>query len=190
MPYRQGPFLAGSIYHVLSRGVDRQPVFLVEPNYRYFLDVVRRNMERRSVDLVAYCLMPNHFHLLLRPRLDDALRMFMSSVLGSYAQAVNHQQDRCGPLFQGRYRCARVEGDDHLAHVARYIHLNPVRAGLVVMPEDWPHSNYRDVVALRGDGIQDDPLVPGQFATGEAYRQFVCSPTAAVVEGLERVLLD
>jgi len=170
--------------------VDRQPIFFREPNYRYFVEVVRKSLQRHAIDLIAYCLMPNHFHVLLRSRLDDAPRKFMSSVQGSYAQAINRQRGRSGPLFQGRFRCVRVECDEQLMHVAGYIHLNPVRAGLVVRPQDWVYSNYADVIGMRTGGISDSALVPGQFATGDAYGQFACAPAEAPVGTLQTAFID
>jgi REP element-mobilizing transposase RayT len=166
MPRRVVGFHAGEIYHVCNRGVDRQPIFHTAENYRYFARLLQGKALRHSVTIIAYCLMPNHFHLLLRPGLDDSLVRFMTGVCGSYAQALNAQQGRTGALFQGRFRAVRVDQDAYLSHVARYIHLNPVAAGLVPRPQEWPHSNYTEISP---DGL----LIGGVFPDGPTYRRFV-----------------
>jgi REP element-mobilizing transposase RayT len=169
MPRRGGGFHAGEFYHLYNRGVDRAAIFHEAENYLYFARLLIAKAERLDVVLVAYCLMPNHFHLLARPGRDDTIGRFMTGVCGSYAQALNAQRRRSGALFQGRYRAIHVDRDEYLAHLARYVHLNPVAAGLVSRPQDWPHFNYID---LREDGV----LVGGIFADASAYHRFVEAP--------------
>jgi hypothetical protein len=97
----------------------------------------------------------------------------MKSLFGSYSQAVNRQQDRQGPLFQGRYRSIWVNEDEYLIHLTRYIHINPVTSGLAPTPQAWTYSNYSDIIGLREGTLKDDSLVPLRFPTGDSYQQFV-----------------
>ena len=169
MPRRRTPFLADAFYHIYNRGIDRRPIFHREQNYLYFARLLREKADRHAVQVVAYCLMPNHYHFLLRPWRDGVVSPFLNALLGSYVQALNAQQGRLGPLFQGRFRSIHVDRDEYLGHLARYIHLNPVAAGLVMRPQDWPHSNYTRLV-------EDGTLIGGIFATARAHHDFVEEP--------------
>jgi len=131
---------------------------------------------RHSIRIAAFCLMPNHFHLLIRPGHDHAVSQFLNGLLGSYAQDLNAARKRVGPLFQSRTKAVHVARDEFLAHVARYIHFNPVAAGLVARPQDWPYSNYRAIISDHGAPVGDGMLVDGVFPSGAAYRRFVEAP--------------
>ena len=169
MAIRRTPFLAGEFYHLYNRGIERRPIFHRKQNYLYFVRLLKEKADRHAVQVIAYCLMPNHYHLLVRPCLDHRVSHFINGLLGSYVQALNAQQGRFGPLFQGRFRSVHVNRDAYLAHLARYIHLNPVAASLVVRPRDWPHSNY---AVMSEDGV----LIGGIFPDVRAYRRFVEAP--------------
>jgi putative transposase len=192
MPVRRTPFLAGYFYHIYNRGVDAGRVFFGLDNYEYFLSLVAKKMSRHGIRIVAYCLMPNHFHLLLRPDLDETVPAFMDSLCGAYTQALNRQRGRRGPLFQGRYRSIEVDAEAYLIHLARYIHLNPVVSRLVVSPIEWSYSNYADVIGRRQGGLRDSSLVPDRFSRGDDYREFVeeGAHDRAAPQGLAGVLLE
>ena len=183
MPRRTIGFCAGEHYHIYNRGVDRQPIFFCEENYLYFVRLLKQKAARNAIQVLAYCLMPNHFHLLVRPESDNAVTAFLTSVCGSYVQALNVQRCRVGALFQGRFRAVHVNRDAYLAQLARYIHLNPVATGLVVKPQDWPYSDYRDIV----EGRQGPPTEPGLFAglfpSSSAYQRFVEAPQSLELPG-------
>ena len=183
MPRRGVEFLIGEFYHLYDRGVDRGPIFHGPENYRYFLGLLHNKARRHEIELAVYCLMPNHFHLLVRPGREDSVSPFLAGVCGSYAQALNARRERVGALFQGRYRAEHVDRDAYLMHLARYIHINPVAAGLVVRPQDWPYSNYRDTIAGRQAFAADGPLFGGLFPTGRAYRDFVERPQTVELPG-------
>jgi REP element-mobilizing transposase RayT len=109
MPTRGSHFIANFFYHVYNRGVDKGAIFFSEENYLYFISLFKKNLERYAISVVAYCLMPNHFHFLLNPAQDDNISRFMKSLLGSYSQALNKQRERSGPLFQGRFQSILVD---------------------------------------------------------------------------------
>jgi len=138
--------IPGGWYHVMNRGLERRTVFATAADIARFLDLLADASRRFAVEVHAYCLMGNHYHLLLRtpePNLPDVMR----HVDGLYTQRFNRARDRDGPLFRGRYHSVMVQADRHLLCAARYIHLNPVVAGVVRLPEDWPHSSYRAYIA-------------------------------------------
>ena len=173
MPSRRTPFLAHHYYHIYNRGVDRGKIYFSTENYLYFIQLLHNNLERYTINIIAYCLMPNHFHLLIMPELDDNLSSFMKSLLGSYSQALNKERERCGPLFQSRFQSILIDNETYLIHLARYIHLNPFEAGLAEAVAEWQFSNYLDIIGLRPGKLKDTSLVPDRFLTGDEYRKFV-----------------
>jgi REP element-mobilizing transposase RayT len=173
MPYRKTLAQPDCYYHIYNRGVDRRPIFFCSDNWRHFLVLLRRYFVPSSGQIVAYCLMPNHYHLLVRVLALDFAKDVMQPFGVSYTKGVNLQQSRVGPIFQGPYRSVAIESDDQLLHLSRYIHLNPVRAGLVTAPEDWPFSSYREYVGLRTGTLPEPSVVLGQFSGMRDYAQFV-----------------
>jgi putative transposase len=149
MPRRELEFEPGNYYHVFNRGVNKEKIFFERENYVFFLRRMREYLICQDVDVIAYCLMPNHFHLIVCPLSDDfSSRMALFGM--SYVKAVNTRYKRVGPLFQSRF-CAKWIGDnEYLLHLSRYIHLNPALGKLVVYAEEWEFSSYRDYIGLGG----------------------------------------
>jgi putative transposase len=184
MPQRSVPLIAGQYYHVYNRGNNRQAIFLERANYTFFLRCIRKYLleidqtsevfetSDVSIAIVAYCLMPNHFHLLVYPHGDDlSHRMRRFSI--SYTKAMNERYHRVGALFQGRFQAVLVDRNEYLLHLSRYIHLNPVAAGLVRQPENWEFSSYRDYLGLRVGTLPAPEIILSQFPTSDEYREFI-----------------
>ena len=119
--------------------------------------------------------MANHYHFVLRPMEGEALSRFIQRLFNSYTQAFNKQQGRTGTLFEGRARSVLVDTDGYVVHLCRYIHLNPVRAGLVAHAHEWPYSNYLEWVRRRNGTLVDRSFVQGYFPTAAEYEAFVMS---------------
>jgi len=185
MPYRGDVFLAGGYYHIYNRGVDGGLIFFSPANYEYCLRLVKRYADKYGVTVIAYCLMPNHYHFLLRQEAETPILRFINVLFNAYVQAVNRQQHRRGPLFESRFKHVVVERESYLIHLCRYIHLNPVAAGLVRRPEYWLYSNYRDWIGMRQGTLKDDVFIREWFASPEDYRRFVLDGD---VTGDQRVL--
>jgi len=100
--------------------------------------------KEKIIQIVAYCFMPTHLHLILKPLKDDGISIFMHRVLDSYSRYFNTLHNRKGPLWQGRFKNVLVKTDDQLLHLTRYLHLNPVTAYLVKKPEEWKASSYKE----------------------------------------------
>lgn len=132
---------SGALYHVTARGNAGNPIYLNASDHLLFLDVLAQASERYRWIIHAYCLMTNHYHLLLETPAAN-LSIGMRHLNGVYAQKFNYRHCRVGHMFQGRYKTILVQKDSYLAEVSRYIVLNPVRAGLVEQCEDWPWSSY------------------------------------------------
>jgi REP element-mobilizing transposase RayT len=131
----------------MNRGLDRRAVFRSDDDRQIFYDCLAAAMPRYGVRLHAYCLLDNHFHLLLfseSGRLSDAMR-FLG---GRFTQRINYRDDRDGPLFRGRFTSVPVNSDAHLVEASRYIHRNPVEAGLVAEPWQWPWSSAQAYLGL------------------------------------------
>ncbi len=132
----------GALYHITSRGNAGQEIFLDDEDRRAFLEILAEVVERYRFRCYAYCLMGNHYHLLVETR-EANLSRGMRQLNGVYTQRFNRRHKRTGHLFQGRYKAILVEKDPYLLELARYIVLNPVRAGLVRYPGRWRWSSYR-----------------------------------------------
>ena len=132
----------GGIYHVTARGNARRPIFEDDDDCARFLVVLASTVARYRVLCHAYCLMGNHYHLLVQT-LEPNLSVAMRQLNGVYTQRFNRRHDRCGHVLQGRFGAQLVDGDAYLREVCRYILLNPVRAGLVTHPGDWRWSSFR-----------------------------------------------
>jgi len=142
-------------------------------NYLYLLWLVKEYAPKFGVAVIAYCLMPNHYHFLFRQETENLLSKFMQVLFNGYVQALNLQQGRTGTLFERRFKHKCVDNWEYLMVLCRYIHRNPVKAGLVAKPEDWAYSNYREWVGLRDGVLVDKVFVQDHFPSAEEYVRFV-----------------
>jgi putative transposase len=133
--------IPGAVYHVIARGNAREPIFLDDYDRLAFLEILARVIARFGWLCHAYCLMGNHYHLVIETPKGD-LPAGMRQLNGLYAQYFNRRQGRCGHVFEARYRSILVEKESYLLEVCRYVVLNPVRAGLCSHPEQWRWSSY------------------------------------------------
>ena len=134
-----------AVYHVTSRGDRREDIFTDDEDRDALLRVLAQGMDRFSAQVLAYCLMGNHYHFVLHTR-EANLSRLMRHINGVYTQAFNRRHHKVGHLFQGRFKAILVDRDAYLLEVCRYVELNPVRAGIVRTAGDWPWSSYRSHV--------------------------------------------
>ncbi|MBI4759007.1 MAG: transposase [Chloroflexi bacterium] len=211
------------VYHVFNRGIEQRPTFTNKREYtralttldfyrfrnpslrlskvlllekekrgEFFLNL--KSGGERLVEIISYCLMPNHFHFLLRQRLDDGISEFLSNFSNSYTRYFNTKHKRTGALFQGIFKAVRMESDEQLIHVSRYIHLNPV-VSFVVKEEDletYPWSSLPEFLGTEKRGICHKELVLGLFPSKEKYREFVHDQIdyARRLEAIKHLALD
>lgn len=185
-------FINGEYYHIYSRGVDKRKVFLRYGHYRRFLSTIKTILNTGSatprliynqslalnskVEITCYCLMPNHYHLLLMQKADNGITEFMHKINTSYTKYINLNEKRSGRLFETTFKAKQIESDELFLHVCRYIHLNPVIAGLVDSPDLWPWSSYLSVVKDRPDEICTSQKILSHFGAENprvSYEQFV-----------------
>ena len=143
MPRRPRIATGGLAYHVLNRRIGRLPLFESPKDYTLFETILREAVEHRQVRIAAYCLMPNHWHLLLWPREDGELSEVMRWITVTHTQRWHayHQTAGTGPVYQGRFKSFPIQTDDHFITVARYVERNPLRARLVLRAENWRWSS-------------------------------------------------
>lgn len=119
-------FENGGYYHIYNRGSRKQQIFLEERDYERFLEKIVKYKEKFPVRILAFCLMPNHFHFLLQQLELKAISSFFSNLCNSHAKYFNIKYETVGPIYQGRFKAKRVYKEEYLVHLSRYIHLNPV----------------------------------------------------------------
>jgi REP element-mobilizing transposase RayT len=136
MPRKPRIEITGGLYHIITRGNNRRPISRSNDDYLKFLAFLQSQKARRPFYLYAYCLMPNHVHLLAE-MLDEPISRVMHGLLTGYSQFYNRKYRKVGHLFQGRYKAILCQTDRYLDELVRYIHLNPVRAKMAARPEEF-----------------------------------------------------
>lgn len=183
----------GALYHVTARGNGRQPIFADDIDCERFLTVLTGIVVRYHLRCHAHCLMVNHYHLLLETP-DANLSRAMRQLNGVYSQAFNRRHERPGHVLEGRFHAQVVDKDAYLRETCRYIVLNPVRAGLVGHPREWPWSSYRATAGevpappfLTVDWVLSLADTPVRAEAERRYRQFVGAGLGEGATSLEPV---
>ena len=164
----------GAIYHLMHRGVRRTEIFSDEADYQVFLEILKVALDRYQCKSHAYCMMTNHIHLLLETS-EGEIGRFMKCLSERYAMYFNHKYQYRGHLFESRYKSCLVKEDSYFLQTSRYIHLNPVKARIVVKPEDYRWSSYQTMIALKDDRITERNRTLAYFKDNSIvrYRDFV-----------------
>lgn len=197
-------FANDEIYHVFNRGVEKRPTFtnkweldrallaldyykfanlpiklskvLILPNdeQTQLLKDIKKDNEK-LVEIICFCLMPNHFHFMLKQKVENGISIFASNFTNSYTKYFNTRNERVGPLFQGIFKAVRIVSEEQLIHVSRYIHLNPVSSFLIKPEEleDYAWSSFPEYLNLLDRNIASKDIVLSFFASLEKYKKFV-----------------
>ena len=166
MPRPLRPIADGLVYHVISRGNNRQPVFEGEGDYAAFLGALADLKQRKTFDLYGYCLMSNHVHLLIGPR-EGTISRIVQSLLVSHTQRYHRFHHSSGHVWQGRFKSPVIQDDDHLLAVLRYIEANPLRARMVEHAREYRWSSFGSHGAGRVDDLLD-AVVPYEALAGRS----------------------
>lgn len=203
MALRKTILANNEIYHIYNRGVEKRPIFLNRRNYTRFIDVInyyrfancpikfsyfkklaskeRKNIlkkledeSKRLVDILAFCLMPNHFHFLLKQLTDKGISKFMAKITNGFSHYFNIRHDRSGHLFQGNFGAVRIEDDEQYMHVSRYIHLNPVTSYLIEIKNlaSYKYSSYPEYIG-ESSGFTNVKEALSYFGNPNKYKEFV-----------------
>ena len=204
MPIREDPLVDGEIYHIINKGVASMSIFIDDRHYQRFLEtalyyqhknpplrysyferlaqadkadaLLKLSQAKKFVDIICFCLMPNHFHFLLKQVADNGISEFMRKFSESYTHYFNVKHSRKGPLFQGRFKSVRIESEQQLLHVSRYIHLNPYSSGIVKTVADlkkYYYSSLPEYLGLTKNEICQKEIVTGYFQKPGSYQEFV-----------------
>jgi len=165
------------VYHLILRGINRQTIFEDNEDRKRFLYTLNRYKKICDYNIYAYCLMENHLHLLIKIGAEP-LEQIMRHIAGSYVYWYNQKYERIGNLFQDRFKSEPIETDTYLLTVSRYIHQNPLKAGVVKAPGDFTWSSYRDY--LEGKGITDISFILSIFNNDKKsalaqFKTFTCA---------------
>ena len=204
MPGRIVPLVFGQIYHVFNRGIDHRSTFTDRREYQrayksmsYYrlcnlpmslskylrLDNDRKlemnnllDKSEKLIEIYSYCFMPNHFHFLLKQVTDDGISKFLSNFQNSYTRYFNTKQERDGSLFLDQFKAVRIENDEQLIHVSRYIHLNPYTGFVIKRVEEllsYEWSSFKEYLTSEKEGITERTLILSFFPGKEKYKRFV-----------------
>lgn len=153
------------IYHVINRGNGRQEVFHKDKDYEAFMQLIAEAKERYTVKLYGYCLMPNHFHMAVRPEKGEELSKWMQWLMTSHVRRYHRHYGSSGHVWQGRYKSFMIQEDSHLQMAMRYIEGNAVRAKLVQSATEWRWSSHEETLGKKGRTLTDAvPIeLPGEW---------------------------
>ncbi|MEQ8881383.1 MAG: transposase [Cyclobacteriaceae bacterium] len=157
---------SGKVYHIYNRGINRQKIFFEDRNYDFFLRRFKRYVFGH-VGLLTYCLMPNHFHLLIRVNefefkedvLLTGVEKAFKNFFISYSKSINQAYNRTGALLQYKFKRKEVNDDDYLSWLIYYIHANPVKSGLTKSLEDWQYSSYNEILCNKSKLVQSQEVL-------------------------------
>lgn len=203
MPYRRAPLVAEEIYHVFNRSIGRYPIFGQNRHYQRGLDLVNfyrfdkpalrfshynrlpesqkndfmENLRKtpKRIKILAYCLMPNHVHFLLKQLTKKGIADFMSNFQEGYAKYFNIKEERTGSLFQSMFKAIRIETEEQLIHVSRYVHLNPLTSYVIKDMEEletYPWCSFAEYMGKTNYGILDKEEILGYFPTSKSLKEF------------------
>jgi putative transposase len=161
MPRTARQLIDGCIYHLINRGNGQQQVFHKDKDFQAFTDLLAEMSNRYAVEVLAWCLMSNHYHLVVRPQVGAELSRAMQWFQTTHVRRYHKHYGTSGHLWQGRYKSFEIENDEQLLTAVRYIEANPVRANMVKSAIDWPWSSHRERV---GTGSRD--AAPGSSIGG------------------------
>lgn len=200
MPARQVFFASNQYYHVYNRGSEKRTIFLSPRDYNKFLVRVKENSKKYNIDILCYCLMPNHFHFLLKQVSENPITLFMNAIQLGHAKYFNTKYERVGPLFQGRFKAKLVNSEEYLLQVSSYIHKNPIaelidsgnRDDSRNLLRSFPYSSYREYLKLETNEISKPDFILNYFSKTNPklnYQSFV-EDFAADIASLAPILAD
>lgn len=191
MPYRNTVFLKDGLYHLFNRGNQKSTIFFNARDYQRFLDKTAQYKSKHDIEIICYCLVPNHFHFLVRSKNTTGVQDFMKSLLSSHSHYLSIKHQLQGHLFQGPFRAKLIDAEGYLVHLSRYIHLQPVKdiitspryimrgdqkylsMELLKILREYPWGSYREYMDPNIKGVCCKNYLMGMFKGVRDYRRFV-----------------
>lgn len=197
MPGRTIPLVNNQYYHIFNRGSDKRDIFLQTRDYKRFqqtfyyyqftgpklrfskfaksdLKIFKPDQANKLVEIICYCLMPNHFHFLIKQLKNNGIPTFISNLCNSYTKYFNTKYPRVGPLLQGKYQSVLIETDEQLIHTSRYIHLNPVVSKITTDLNSYLWSSYPEYVTEQ-EKLCAIKEILSFFPSPKKYQEFVAA---------------
>ena len=174
-------YFKNTFHHLYNRGVNKANIFFDDENYLYFLRRLNYYKEKYNIRILAYCLMPNHFHLFVNQLTDEMpIGNFIGSLINSYTKSINVRYKRNGILFDGRTKSKQIEDPFYFIWVIKYILENPLKAGLIKDIVDWEYSNAKEIFIKRKNGITDVDEIISYFDSQEQMIDFLTNTSMKV----------
>ena len=223
MPGRKTPLVTGEIYHIFNRGINRIPTFIKKKEYERAVDCLQfyrfknppvrlsvflRYEDKKQndvlkilkdrvvlIDILSFCLMPNHFHFLLRQKAENGISKFLSNFQNSYTRYFNTKNERDGSLFLNQFKAVRIETDEQLLHVSRYIHLNPHTGYVIKNLQElmtYPWSSFSDYMESSDSFVEIDLIMKYFKNNSVEYQKFVFDQAdyQKKLKDIEHLLVD
>ena len=172
MPKRPA-FVQGHYYHLYNRGRSRLSIFHHPNDYLDVLERMKKYLQALRLSIIAYVLLPNHYHMLVRQEGDFRSSLLPQRIFNGYSKRYNSRYKHRGTIFEADAKGILVNREDYLLHLCRYIHANPLRHGLVKSLDDWPYSNYHEWVGSRKGVLWDSNFLIENFGSSLEYQEFV-----------------
>lgn len=173
MPRRKIVLAANEYYHIYNRGALQAPLFFERELYRKFILRMYAVASEEKIAIIAYCLMPNHFHILIRVKSGGNVDRWMRRTCQPFSRMINGRYQRVGTIFQDRFQSIHVNSESYLLQVCRYIHANPVKAGLAKRASNWDFSDYKEWIGHGAPIQKRSPLASSKFPDAKRYEEFV-----------------
>lgn len=171
MPYREPIFFEGGYYHIYTRGSEKRNIFIDRADRERFLNRLKEYKDRHRVSVLCYCLMPNHYHLLVKQLSSESISKFISRLNLAYAMYFNKRYERVGPLFQGRFKAKNVDKDEYIVHLSRYIHLNSLAVNSDF--ENYPWSSISYYLKRNDVDFIDTSMILSYFSRKDASADYL-----------------
>lgn len=218
MPSRKTPLVTDQIYHIIARGLDKRPIFQQTKDYNRFIKllfyyqrnetlqkfstlsktdlygILNKEPKSKLVEIISYCLMPNHFHILIRQIEDGGISKYIRLISDSYIRYYNVKYKRRGTLFEGSFNAVLIEDDNQLVHISRYIHLNPIVSYITNNLDNYPWSSYLSYMNNDVKSILrcQNKIILEHFPSREAYKKLILDHKdyAEKLEKIKHLLLE
>ncbi|HNX00691.1 MAG TPA: transposase [Candidatus Cloacimonadota bacterium] len=168
-------FEAGKYYHIYNHAVLSNLLFHNYDDYNKFIQIMNGRYSKADFSLLAYCLMPNHFHFLMQQKEEAPLYVFFNKLCHEYSIYYNKKYMNKGTIFRSKLQHIEVQNEAYLGYLCAYIHLNPVKAGIVNAPHEWMYSNFSALTGHSDDSITDTKQISQMFFEHKIYEEFVKS---------------
>ncbi len=183
-------FISGAVFHIYNRTLSPLKLFYNNNDYEWLLNQLIQTKKQIPSTIFSYCLMPNHFHFLIRQDGDIPVYKLFNIIFSAYARHLNHKLKRKGPIFEDKLQHIKIIDEKYLIQLAMYIHNNPVKAGIVSNPANWNYSNYNNFISKSPDKITSSEAMKVFEAYFDDYQYNMESYSAEIDDRIKHIFID